>query len=360
MARAWLRIDGVPLETLGYAYELQTVTWRYPQGCWEAVWQMSLPPLAKPRLLQTRQDAPEVDVMVGNRPIWAGSLPDSDWDTGDDGRQTFAAIGAARDAEEAACLSSAGKTTSRPRLAAEQGIARGVLHWADVSQLPAEPYTDPASSPSETSDETDHLNYIGALLDAYCDENQQSWGVDGHRRAWVRDDPTTPRWLVSPTTGIFGTTREALVGTLFGRYNAQKRRILDTVSTGSGSPEILLDLTPLGPITNSRAKAVLDKIYARTGPVVGWKNGVTVTPNLITNLGGVHPELFQVGESVGAGVMIRLLGQRDPRVMAPYIDVVVGEAIWHVTEGSMELNPRDLVSDDLSAVADDFRVRLVS
>ena len=117
---------------------------------------------------------------------------------------------------------------------------------------------------------------------------------------------------------------------------------------GSGAIEQIVDLTNNGPLNSTRATNILNSILAKS-TAGGWANGLTLTTSQI--LGSPHPA--DVCLRVGRGLMVRLLGQRDPRpgrVPVGFVDFVVERAEWNVTDGTITLTPRGMVARDFAAI----------
>ncbi|MGH8939217.1 MAG: hypothetical protein ACRDV2_07690, partial [Actinomycetes bacterium] len=131
-------------------------------GLWEATWEMTLPPLYRPRGLST--DIP-VTIFVGGEEVFAGRLPDTDWNAGE-----FSALGAVREGEEAIALTGAGVSTATPNTAIDAAITRDALTWVRRVSISA---TSVAAT-----DETDDLHFIQPLMDAYADGAGLRWGVN--------------------------------------------------------------------------------------------------------------------------------------------------------------------------------------
>lgn len=331
---AQVRVGGDTwLTSLGWWGEL-TVTHRWPFGCWETTWQMALQPFERPRSLVR---GASVELFHGPDRIWSGTLTDPNWDTGE-----FVAQGHCRPAETTQALTTLGESSSTPDAAIDAAIARGALNWVRPASLSSVPFAE--------SDTTEQLNTVAALLDAWSDEQSLRWAVDADRRVYAASDPTTPAWYVMPGSGVLGVADEDYVTDVYGRYrtptgtfataSAQDR------SQGVGVREIGVDLTRLGRLSSMRAAAVCAGILAKTKARTGWTNGITVTPEQITTLGGVpaHPSL------VVAGQVVRLQGLLDERGFATSTDVVLGETVWNVTAGTLDLNPVGLAARDLASI----------
>lgn len=330
------RIGGVALTSIDPSWGELKVTHRWPFGSWEATWRMMLNPLERPPALVA--DA-YVDIPLAGHPVWAGNLVDSDWADGE-----FAASGLARQAEAALCFDGAGKTTSKPRTAANNAIGHDWLDWTDVSALPDTAFAG--------VDETSKLNAVAALLDAVAEEQAKKWTVDAYGRAFLAADPMTPAFHILPGAGEMGVSTEKQVGELVGRWQDSAGK-LHTTSVGTGRPAIAVDLTKRGALDTTRATAILNGIRTKAAPDIGFTNGLALTAEQIITPGGIRPHLGHVAERVGTGLMVRQLGARDPRNGASYIDFVVAESSWEVDDNVITLNPVGMAARDLGSIIEE-------
>jgi hypothetical protein len=308
-----------------------TITHRWPYGCWEAQWKMALKPYQRPPALVAGAD---VEVRLGSGAIWAGDLPDLDWDSG-----TMTAVGAARQGETSLCLTSGGDTTSTPDTAVDEASARGAVQWARRVSL--------SSSAFAPTDETANLNYLTALLDAWSTSQSKRWGVNAAREVYAAADPTTPALYVRPGAGVLGVTEETQAARIFGRY-LNTSGAYATVNVGSGTPEVGVLLESHGPIDSTTATNIITGMRAQLQASTAWTNGVTVTAEQVTTPGGQRLSLDQVT----AGKMARLLGLRDERGAEASTDIVLGETVWDVSAGTVVCNPVGLSDRSLSGVVE--------
>lgn len=337
-----VRVGGTWLSSLGWWGE-QTVRHRWPYGCWETTWSMNLPTYSRPPALVTGAN---VDVYFGATPIWSGRLAEPNWDS-----QEFTAVGHVRDGEQALCLTGAGVTTATPDVAIDAAINRGSVRWVRSAPLSNVTFAE--------ADNTDSLNYLGALLDAWSVEQNKRWAVGADRKVYAAADPTTPTWYVTPGAGVLGVADEDYVTDVYGRYRSTNgayatARATDT-SQGLGTREVGVDLTPLGRISSTKAQNVVNGILAKSKARTGWTNGVTVTADQVTSPGGIPASLA----TVTAGQMVRLQGLLDQRGIATYTDIVLGETVWDVDEGTLQLNPVGLAERDLRSIVENAGGQLV-
>lgn len=326
-------VDGRPLTSISVWGDLE-VTHRWPLGSWEAKWSMPLDPWRRPP--QLRVNAP-VQVKVGPRVIWGGDLAEPNWSEG-----TFVATGACRQGEGAIALDNAtGQTTSIPNKAVDDAVIRGKLNWT-------RPFSISAVSLG-TADETDRLNYVSALLDAYAQSVSQRWYVDPLRAVRVSADPTTPFALLRPDNGVLGTAVEAQVGTVVGRYSDSTTHTLKNVSYGTGLPEQGVDWTARGEMSAAAAAALCQGVWTPLQAQPGWTNGLMVRPGELQSIGGVELPLWRFT----AGSMVRILGLRDLRGLSANTDVVAAETIWTATgDESLRINPVGKVARDIRSLAE--------
>lgn len=337
-------VGGIPLSAIGGWGGLK-VTHQWPRGCWEVSWSMSLDPDERPPALVERA---LVETTVGGVPILPGYLSEPNWD-----EQTFTASGAAREGEEALCLSADLKTAiSTLDTAIDNAHARGAVSWTRLGSLSATPFAAPAA---DGSDSTAQVSYITALADAVTSAANTRWAINPDRQAYVAADPTTPDWYVAYGAGVLGAADDKLVGTLYGRWFDSDGK-MHINQAGAGRPEAAVDMQSLGKITAAKADAVLAGILTKSPARLGLTNSVTVTREQITSPTGGRPQLWQVR----AGQMVRMVGLIDPRTWAPWTDLVLGQTVWDNDAANIELSPVDLLARDLASIIADDGANLVS
>jgi len=341
------KVGGVWLDSITTKWSHDAISWGRPEGDVACSWNMDL---GKQRPPVIAAGAP-VEVFLGPISLWRGNLVAPDYSTAQGDTMLFQANGDSAKAYTVPCLSAAGMTTSRPKLAADQAIARGELNWTDTSALPTAPYRDPNSSPSANADEVSTLNQVGVLLDAWALENQQDWGVHSGV-AYMNADPIAPTWFVDPGAGILGNTQAEMASKIYARYLNSATGKLTTAVAGTGSTVAQVDFTGLGAVTATRISGLLAGILRKTGDKVGWTAGFTVTGPQIATGGGVHPHLGIVGAAAATGIMLRAHGQLDPRGLDTGINIIVGTAEWRPADGTLDLNPVNTAGADLGTLVE--------
>lgn len=307
------------------------ITHRWPYGCWQMDWNVLLKPWQR---IPDFAAGALVEARMGSGRIWAGKLARPDWSTG-----AMSAVGAAREGEEALCLSTAGETSSTPDDVVDEAIARGALSWTRRVSLDATPFA--------AGDSTVKLNYVTALLDAWATSMGLRWGVGPNREVYAAADPVKPTIYMRPGTGVLGVSEETLAARVFGRHE-DLTGTLHTVDVGTGAPEVGISLLKHGLIDNSKAVAIITGIRAQLQERTGWTNGVTVTADQVTGPGGNRMGLDQAV----AGKMGRLIGLRDERGADAHTDIVLGETIWDVPAGTVAANPVGLSDRSLTGIVE--------
>lgn len=323
-------VAGRPLTSLCTWGDLE-VTHRWPYGSWQVTWEMSLKPYQRP--VGFKDDAPTV-VKIGSWPLWAGNLLDLGWG---DGR--FAAVGAARQGEQAICLDGTGKTTSITDTAVDQGIARGVLTWTRPASLSAAAFG---------TAETDKPNYVTALLDMVSASLNQRWWVDPTRAVRFSADPTTPFATIRPDVAELGVSLETQAATVLARYLDSATGLYTTVSVGAGRPELPIALTDAGPITATQATNICQAIWSRLQAQTGWTEGITVMEGQLLRA-GVPLALSQFT----AGMMVQLLNVRDTRGLSANTNVIIGESVWRPSAKTLQLNPVGMAARSEDKIIED-------
>jgi hypothetical protein len=301
-------------------------------GPWEATWEMTLPPLYRPRGLTTDI---RTEIYVGGEEVFPGRLPDTDWSAGE-----FSALGAVREGEEAVAITVAGATTATPNTFIDAGIARGALTWVRRVSISATSVAD--------VDQTDGLHFIQPVMDAYADGAGLRWGVNARREVFTAADPTTPTWYIIPGAGELGTSTDRMVGKLYGRWRNSAGNPA-TVTSGVGLPEVAVDLTTRGALTSGTAQTVLNGIGAKALATKNFTNGLEVDSSQIISPGGTPAALHRVR----AGQMVRCLALRDERNGLPWTDFVIGSTDWDVDAGTIALTPVDAEERDLATFVEE-------
>lgn len=339
----WIRVAGVPLTSKWWGGLKITNQW--PRGCWQADWSMALGPAERPPMLVKYA---QVEILIGSRVIWAGFLTDLNWDDG-----TFSAAGAAREGEEALSFTAAGVNTSTPDIAIDTAIANGNVTWTRPASVSA--------TPIATGDQPEEMNYLTDLLDSAMNMLGKQWAVNADRQVYAASDPTTPSYLIAYGSAVLGVASDALVGQLCGGWydtsGVPHVTRYPTVAPVGGSlrPQVAVDMSPVNVTDATTATTILTNIYNQVGAQMALTNSVTVTASQVTSLGGVTPALWQIT----AGLVYRLNGLTDPRTGAAYADVLMGESVWDVDAGSVQLTPVGAAARDLSSIIADTGLTLL-
>jgi hypothetical protein len=306
-----------------------------------AEFNIQLPPSSRPSWLV--KDA-LAEVRFGGCNLLAGQIAEPDWDQG-----SITINGAAREGETTAAVDGTGKTNSTPDTVIDAAITRAALTWTRPASISATAQT--------TSDTTGNINSVVSLLAAYADESGTRLYVDPYRRLLKGTDPTTPTYLLQPGSGELAWTAQQQATRIYGAWHDAAGRPQIT-SVGSGATEQMVEMENLDPLDSTRATNILNNLLAKA-TAGGWTNGLTISPEQI--VGQPHP--FDVIDTVGAGCMFRLLGQRDPRpgrVPVGYVDFVCERAEWNTDDGTITLTPRGMVTTDWNTLLTEAGVEAVS
>lgn len=268
----WLRIGGYPATEIGAH---SPVTWETTAdgGSFKASWSFSLSVRSQHQGL--RVDSP-VDVMCGGLPVWSGSLSYPDRTSGE-----YTAYGWSAMARKMLALDGGGNATRDVSAA----ITRAQAVW---------PVTNPTGVAGTASGDVGAPITLGQLLDDFAAQLGMRWGVDGRRRLYCRPDPTSPSWLASPGASAFGATNEDRAKTLAGRYLDSVTSLNETVIVGTGQPEEAVDLTDRGAMGVMEASAILGGMLALGKGGSAWTNGVDLTRDQLTTMGGSRAALAAV------------------------------------------------------------------
>lgn len=327
-----IRVGGMWLSTIAGWGDLEVKHGR--NGPFEATWNMALGDTERPSPLIRNA---RVEVYAGPTMVWCGALGQPDWDA-----KSFAAIGIARQAEGAECMTSGGAITSKPNTAIDQAAARDVVWWTRAGDFGN---TDIAGVEGDVSNDDPDPGKLTDLLDLWARENDSQWRVTADGRLVIDpEDETEPDWLILPGVGVLGEADDDVADRVFIRYNdstAGKIRYASyPASTPANGIERRGSVVKRGPMSASRALAIATGMYrqAQAGRI-GWTNGIEVTDQQIITKGG-HPANLAL---IRAGQTVRMLDTPDPRNGGRNLDFVIGESTWRPVERTVQLNPVGMV-----------------
>jgi hypothetical protein len=302
-----------------------------------AEFSIMLPIAKRPAWLVKRAVA---EVRMGGLPLLAGYVSEVDWING--GKVSIA--GAATEGDGVPCLNAGGTVSSTPDTVLDNAITNAWISW----NRPASISTTALSS----GDVTLALNMITDMIGAFAQANAgQRLYVDSQRSIRVGADPTSPELFLVPGTVELPWTQQNQAATLIGRWQDASGVLSNTV-VGSGLPVRTVDLTGKGPLTSSVVTVILNSLLVMAS-AGGWGGGATIGRN--HSIGMV--DLVDVFLRTARGLMVRNLGQRDPRpdrLPVPYVDFIVERAELHVADAQLILTPRGMVARDFSAILADL------
>ena len=336
-----ITVDGIRLETIGAYGE---VSWETDAdgGCGPIQWSMQLPATFAHPLLTTGR---VVKLHAGARSLCAGVLSEPDINTDDTGA-TWTFTTKAPSAAKVLCLDGSGNTSAVPDTAIDAAIARG-LKWSRPASLSSTAFVEDAA----TGDQTDALNYLGDLLDAWSVSVSKRWGVDADLNVYAAADPTTPAYHLTPGAGRFGLADDDYASAVFVRYlNASGQYATasaDNDVTGDqyGIAEYGLDATSMGVLTSTKAAGLAAGALKKGKARLGWTAGITPNPWQLTTPGGT-PVPWWLPK---AQQMVRMHGVlNDQGQPLPYVDFVIGKTTH--AGGVLTIEPVGLAARTLTSV----------
>lgn len=328
-------LDRVPLETLG---PVGDVTWSHarPTGCLVAAWTLGVPANFNHRALSPGR---RIEIHDGLQKVWSGVLTDPErglpW--------SFSAQG------HAALATAFIVTTSDPNLAIDAAIIRG-LPWVRVQTLPT-----PTLPMYTAGSLADLLNQVAAA-------SGMRWWVGANQQIVMDVDALTPSYMITASDTPGGRTISEYGSALYGRFvnsaNSPPSPGLaaSSLNAATGGPafgrrEILVDLTPAGPITGSAATALLDARFPLVQARADFTGSLQVRYGDITSMGGVPVRL----SSLTAGQRVRVIGSAaDPNLgellSTTKVEFVVGQVDLADLGQTVTLTPLGAVQTDLAAL----------
>ncbi|RNL66236.1 hypothetical protein EFK50_01010 [Nocardioides marmoriginsengisoli] len=282
-----------------------------------------------------------VEIKVGPVNVWKGMLNQPK--VSEDGWE-FSAIGLADEFYSAhLCLDSGGDTTSTPNVAVDQAIADGFAGSRPAS-LSAVPFSG--------SNDTDKLNYVGDLLDAWATSVSKRWRVDPDGRVIAATDPTTPTWYLAPGATQIGLADDDYASDLYLRYKSGAAsyatvHVNDPTATATRRRAVPVDVTSLGVTTSGNVTNIGNGMLAKGKARYAWTNAVNPARLQLTTPGGTPACL----SFVKAGDMVRSFSViNEQGIVLPYVDWIIGKAEYEVGSDTIQLAPTELAARNLGDV----------
>ena len=273
----------------------------------------SRPDLAAPGTL--------LEVFKGCGRVWLGRIEDYDPNEG-----SVAARGIHTDMLAVPALDGTGATTRT----AETAI--GVARSAPWSLLINDPYgVAPAIGFAWGEDSSPQM--LAALLDQCAEQAGGRWGQDANGALYFRKDvDVAASWLLAPGLTRFGDTTEGQASHLVGRYQTGDGTYAAVTRSDPDATVVraeMIDLTDRGTLTEVDATAILDAALAAGKSSRGWVNGITVTREQLTTIGGTPTSL--AGVRAGDRVNIVELG--------PTVSAIIGKTRYTAGEDTIYVEP---------------------
>jgi hypothetical protein len=284
---------------------------RWPGGCYQASWGLTLPRGARHPLLHR---GAFVQLMQGPVCRWCGQLGEPNWTDG-----LFTAYGLARAAGGFVALDGALNSTTTPSVAAAYAVDAG---W---------PVTVDASVPTAAlTTTTDQVLMLDRLLDASADEQGQRWSVRADAVLRMEPDPTAPTWQIRPAVADLSTAEDNYSSTVVVVYINTSGTYSKLVHTDGaavaehGVWQKPVDFTAYGRMDATTAGNIAGGLLAKGRSELGWANGLTVTPSELMTIGGQPAAMTRVR----AGQLVRVharAGSLPGMAGRTYRDLVIEE-----------------------------------
>lgn len=344
-----LYVGGVALESVAGWGDPEVVHGRH--GPLELSWEMSLGRNERPSLLARNAF---VELCAGVQTIWSGVLSQPDWDS-----LQFRAIGIARLAEGAECLAADGTLTSRPNVAIDRAIARGVISpWYRDFDFGSTPISGADGGAGVDDPQPGKLD---ELLDDWTleDTTNRQWYVEPSGRLGVNsEDETTPRWFISPGIAELGVADDEITDRVFVRYfdpaAGRNTNASYPSTTPNGGIERRADITHRGPMTAARATTIAKGLYTRAGAGrLGFTNGIEVSGEELRDAGNNRAPFALVR----GGHVVQAKETVDPRGVPGDFNFVLEETRWRPADDVIQLNPVGLVPRTIEQLLEDTNTR---
>lgn len=303
-----------------------------PNGDWLLTFRIAAPAHWRHPALVKKSLA---ELMYGAEPLFAGSVSEPNWDTGE-----IAVFGASREADDALALDSTGNASTKPNEVIDAAIARGALSWTRVGDFGNTALGEPGGA----------LVKLRSILDAWAERNGKVWHVTPRRELIILSpSESSPRWLVTPGSGVLGTAGDQQVDVVAVRYiNAATGR-RDTARYPGSSPvrpnEQPKDLTKQGAISTSAATATAQSIWNELQGRPGWVNRLELHYGQLRGMGGARADC----SSARSPDTFVLRDVADVRGLSQNTSIISDEVSYNWDDDALTVGPRGLAPRDPEA-----------
>lgn len=279
-----------------------------------------------------------VELYDATEPVWKGRLDYPNLSSGE-----LAATGLYRIAYDVPALDGGGAPTSVANTAVDAAITRGALPgWSRSSFL---------STTAMSNDLQGEAPSIGDLLDILADHEGKWWRVDATGEVDLYSRPATPKWRVPASAGALGFAEGDYASNLKARHRDTGSGTGWSVSSYTdsqaadrfGTRESSSELGYMGSMTPARVIAVLTGQATKGRARFGFANGVTVTRDTLTTLGGVPAHL----PVVKGGDLAQFMVQHDQTrylLGRGHVEEVFGKVTHHPTTLTADIEPANLAA----------------
>ena len=250
--------------------------------------------------------------------------------------------------------------TTTPALTAGGALTRDVEVAIDTAR--SAPFSVPIGNARGLDgvvygDDTEPV-MVAHLLNLLAEQESARWGIDADRQLWLRDDPTTPKWMIHAPDLVLVESGGLPYNGYAGRYvdigTSLYATAYSTPAAGMAPKYANVDLTKRGAMTGLDATAVLNHLASMTRDRPTWGSELVVGQADIRTMGDQPAALC----SVKGGDMARLVGlSTTQQVVAggDYLDVVLGSVVHDTGTKTLTLAPVGTVpltvEDALKAIA---------
>jgi hypothetical protein len=278
----------------------------------------------------------QVVAYLGPLPVWAGTMTEPD-----PSQERQVAAGAYRDLESYAALTAGGAVTTVPDTAIDAAIANYAMPLTRLGSI---------SASAVDLDVSQGPVMLDQLLNAWSTQSGSRWGVNAKRQIFAKADDTTPTYMTLPLDGGLGFAMDNYASTLIGRYYNGTTYATATRSNTSADTlrrrQAIVDLTPRGTLTSTKANTILDNLLALGRAVPQWTTGISLSYGEILSTNAVPTMLERVN---GQGRLLRIPGGYELAQRlngALYVDIPIGRTT--LAGGLLTVEPRDVIVGTLA------------
>ena len=157
----------------------------------------------------------------------------------------------------------------------------------------------PLNVPADGAVANGSLPSLAEVMSTHCANTGDRWGLDSDNVPYVKKDPVTPTWALTPGVPLMPTADETSVAVVKLSYRSTSNPV-DNAEVTAGTPSfdgatVRVSAGDVGIMTTAQAQAYANDYLAVNGIRYRYTEGIDVLPGDLTNTGLTPTDAWAAG-----------------------------------------------------------------